>query len=134
MNVPKGCKHRGRFKKDCCEVLWNGVIIEHDGCVVSNKTGCDLVAYDEHKIFFIEIKEGKISSKDATKIVEQIKACEDYYSTFIGHRERHRVFLHCIGKKKKKKRPDDFVREKLKRARIEYYNCHSIFNLNELYD
>ena len=130
MNVREDCKHRGRFKKDCCEVLWNGVIIEHDGCVVSNETGCDIVAYDEHKVFFIEIKGGRISSEDSTKIVEQIKACENYYNAFIGHREKRKIFLHCSNGKKK--RVDSYAREKLKQARIEYYPCHSVFNLNGL--
>ncbi len=130
MNIPEDCKHRGKFKKDCCEVLWNGVIIDHDGCVVSNESACDLVVYDESRILFIEIKESRISSKDAERIVNQIKACEDYYSTFVGHRKKRRIFLHCGSRKKK--RIESYAREKLKRARIEHHDCNKTFDLNKL--
>lgn len=54
MNIPKRCIHSSRFMKDCCEVIWNGTIVEHDGCV--SEEGCDLIAYDDTTFLIIEIK------------------------------------------------------------------------------
>jgi len=130
MNIPKGCRHRGKFKKDCCEILWNGVIVEHDGCVTNE--GCDVVAYDNHIVTFIEIKGGNISSQDASDIVKQIEICERFYSHFIVRRKRYRLFLHCIDKKKrKKKRLDSYARTKLKMAKVITEECKGTFNLND---
>jgi len=56
MNIPENCKHESRFRKDCCEIIWSGSIVEYDGCVTNG--GCDLIAYDDCRIFFIEIKGG----------------------------------------------------------------------------
>lgn len=136
MNVPEDCKHKDKFTKreekegyECKVILGGGVIIEHDGCVTNG--GCDLVAYDDNRFFLIEIKSGKISSKDADKIVEQIKGCENYYNVFIGHRRKIRLFL-WYRKKKKKQRMDDQAREKLKRNRIRIKDCYSVFDLRIL--
>ena len=126
MNIPKDCRHSGRFKKDCCEVLWNGTIIEHDNCVATG--GCDLIAYDDKRFFIIEIKSGKISSSDATKIVEQIKMCESYYSNYIAHRKKSRIFLYCGGRW----RLDSYARIKLDRAKIRMYRCQGCIDLNIL--
>jgi len=128
MNVPRGCKHRGRFKKDCCEILWNGTIVEHDGCVVQG--GCDIIAYDDGRFYIIEIKGGAITSNVANRIIAQIRKCEEYYSSFIGHRKKSRLFVRCVGKKKK--RFDSYAREKLKRAGIRIYDCQGSFDLNGL--
>ena len=136
MNVPEGCKHRDSFKKreknyECEVILRGGTIIEHDGCVTNG--GCDLVAYDDKRFFLIEMKGGKISSDDAKKIVEQIENCETYYNTFIGHRTKIRLFLWCVEKgKKKKKRMDDFAREKIRRKKIRIEDCQGSFNLAKL--
>lgn len=128
MNVSKDCQHRGRFKKDCCEVFWNGVIIEHDGCVESG--GCDLIAYNDEYFFIIEIKGGNISSGDASKVVEQIKRCESFYAQCVGHRTRFKVFLRCVDGKKR--RIDSSARVKFKQERIIIKDCRSRYNLNDL--
>ncbi len=128
MNIPEDCKHRSRFKKDCCKVIWDGIIVEHDGCVANG--GCDLVAYDDHRMYFIEIKGGSISSEDAKKIIEQIQRCESWYSGLAGHRRKSRLFLRCINGKKK--RFDSGARSKLINAKIRIYDCRGWFDLNRL--
>ncbi len=117
MNIPEECKHSGEFEKDCCKVLWSGTIVEHDGCVASG--GCDLIAYDDERFLIIEIKSGKISSEDARKIIEQIERCEYWYSNFIAHRRKSKIFLHCGNKI----RLDSFARIKLERANVRMYRC-----------
>jgi len=131
MNVPKDCKHKNSFKKKekdyQFEIVCNCTIIEHDGCVTNG--GCDLIAYDNERFFLIEIKSGKIGSDDAKKIVEQIKECESYYNAFVRHRRKIRLFLWY---RKKKKRMDNFAREKLIRNRIRIEDvCQNSFDLSK---
>ncbi len=125
MNISEKCKHKGEFKKDCCRIVGDYTIVEHDGCV--NEGGCDVVAYNDERFYFIEIKGGKISSSDASKIVEQIKKCENFYNPYVGHRRKSRLFLHC-----NKKRLENYARIKLRREGIRIYTCKDCVNLNEL--
>lgn len=125
MDIPENCKHRGSFKKDCCELIWNGTIVEHDGCVA--KGGCDLVVYNNKRIFFIEIKGGNISSKDASRTVKQIESCEKCYSHVIGHRKKSNLLVWCVNGKKK--RLDGYARKKLKNAKIRIIDCRKSLEL-----
>ncbi len=126
MNVPEKCKHSDKFKKDCCEVVWSGTIVESDGCVTSE--GCDLVVYSSDVIAFIEIKSGTITGSDAKKIVKQIDFCKNYYNDMVGHKKRYLIFVHCTGNKKKK-RIDLPARNKLKRSKIIIRTCKGVLNL-----
>ena len=125
MNVPEDCKHSSKFKKDCCEVIWNGTIVESDGCVTIE--GCDLVVYNSDVIAFIEIKSGTITSSDAKKIVKQIDFCKNYYNDMVGYKKRYLIFVHCTGKKRK--RIDLPARNKLKRHKIIIKDCRRVLNL-----
>ncbi len=124
MNIPEDCRHSGKFKKDCCEVVWNGIIIENDGCVTNG--GCDLVIYDDNVIAFVEIKGGRITSSDASKIIEQIDFCKARYNDLIAHRKRYRIFVHCVNGKKRIDKP---AREKLRRNKIITKDCKGALDL-----
>jgi len=126
MNI-QNCTHTGRFKKDCCEVIWNGVIVEHDGCVSSG--GCDLIACDKDHFFIIEIKSGRVSSSDANKIANQIKECEKSYANIVGHRHKHKIFLHCGSRRM---RVDSYAREKLYNYKIRIHRCQRQVDLSNL--
>ncbi|RLI77704.1 hypothetical protein DRP05_09400 [Archaeoglobales archaeon] len=128
MNIPEDCKHKDKFEKDCCEIIWSGTIVEHDGCVTNS--GCDLVTYDDERIFFIEIKGGNISSSDADKIIDQIEKCETWYGNFISHRKKSRLFIRCVNSKRR--RLDPYARIKLKNARIRMYDCKRLLDLENL--
>lgn len=128
MNILASCIRGNRFRKDCCLVLCNNcIIVEHDGCIANS--GCDLIAYDNHRFFLIEIKSGNISSSDADKIVQQIKDCEYYYSQYIMHRKKIRLFLWC---RDRRKRLDDQARVKLTNNRIRVEYCQGSFDLSNL--
>ena len=128
MNVPEDCKHRNSFKKDCCKVICDCTIVEHDGCVTNE--GCDLVAYDNERFFLIEIKGGVINKSDAKDIVEQIKSCKDYYRSLVGERRVIHLFLRCV--KEGKSRLEKYAREPLIRNRIRIEKCHGSFDLRNL--
>ncbi len=123
MSIPEECKHSGKFKKDCCEIIWSGTIIENDGCVTNG--GCDLVLYNDNVIAFVEIKGGRITSGDASKIIKQIDFCKDRYNDLIAHRKRYKVFVHCINGRSRVDRP---AREKLKRNKIIIISCKGALN------
>jgi hypothetical protein len=128
MSIPEDCQHRGKFKKKCCEVIWEGVITDHDECVDSK--GCDIIAYNDYFFFIIEIKEGNISSGDAKKAIEQIKWCESFYAQYIGHRKKFRLFLHCVSDRKR--RLDSYARYKFKHEKIIVKECKNKYNLSDL--
>ena len=78
----------------------------------------------------IEIKGGNISSGDADKIIDQIEMCEVWYSNFISHRRKSRLFIRCVGGKRR--RLDPYAREKLRNAKIRMHDCHGSLRLESL--
>jgi len=94
MNVPEDCKHSSKFKKDCCEVIWNGTITSSDAKkIVKQIDFCknyynDMVGYKKRYLIFVhctgkkrkridlparnKLKRHKIIIKDCRRVLNLI--------------------------------------------------------------